>query len=43
MATDPVKELHLGPVETKRDVQIALQEIVTKMNEVIRRLNTLLP
>lgn len=43
MATDPVKEIHLGRTDTPRDVSTALQEITDKLNEIIRRLNALLP
>lgn len=38
MAT-PISELRLGPKRTERDLEIALEELQEKVNELIRKLN----
>lgn len=43
MATTPIQEIHLGKTDTPKNVSTALQEITDKLNEIIRKLNTLLP
>lgn len=43
--TNPIRALKLGRLDEKdpKSMRIAIEEIVQKLNEVIRRLNDILP
>jgi hypothetical protein len=43
MAITPIKEIHIGKTDDTKGLQIALQEIISKMNEIIQAVNSLLP